>query len=136
MRSFCTWVSGPTVDSELQVFEKLFHGNFIYSQRFYQKSAERKSPKKYFFLLFRFDAWPGIGTRALRVIIQHTRLRRLKEYSHIEIGVDWVCGVWKEYFMLSGVCQDFRVKWSWMVVAVVFAEPILRIIRIFRFTRK
>ena len=31
------------VDSELQIFEKLFHGNFIYSQSFYQKSAERKS---------------------------------------------------------------------------------------------
>ena len=29
-------------------FEKLFHGRFIYSQSFCQKSAERKSPKKYF----------------------------------------------------------------------------------------
>ena len=38
------------VDSERQFFEKLFHGSFIYSQSFYQKSAERKSPKKYFFI--------------------------------------------------------------------------------------
>ena len=29
-------------------FLKTFHGNFIYSQSFCQKSAERKSPKKYF----------------------------------------------------------------------------------------
>ena len=35
-------------DSELQIFEKLFHGRSIYSQSFCQKSAERKSPKKYF----------------------------------------------------------------------------------------
>ena len=31
-----------------QIFETLFHGRFIYSQNFSQKSAERKSPKKYF----------------------------------------------------------------------------------------
>ena len=36
------------VDSERQILEKLFHGGFIYSQWFCQKSAERKSPKKYF----------------------------------------------------------------------------------------
>ena len=35
------------VDSEWQIWET-FHGNFIYSQSFCQKSAERKSPKKYF----------------------------------------------------------------------------------------
>ena len=36
------------VDSERQIFWETFHGNFIYSQSFCQKSAERKSPKKYF----------------------------------------------------------------------------------------
>ena len=35
------------VDFERQIFEKLFHGNFIYSQSFCQKSAERKLQKKY-----------------------------------------------------------------------------------------
>ena len=37
------------------IFEKLFHGNFIYTQSFCKKSAERKSPKKYFhiFVLMR-----------------------------------------------------------------------------------
>ena len=36
------------VDSERQIFWESFHSNFIYSQSFCQKSAERKSPKKYF----------------------------------------------------------------------------------------
>ena len=34
--------------TERQIFLETFHGNFIYSQGFCQKSAERKSPKKYF----------------------------------------------------------------------------------------
>ena len=44
---------------------------FICSQSFYQKSAERKWPKKYFFV-FCFDDWPGCRTLALRLISQHT----------------------------------------------------------------
>ena len=36
------------VDYERQIFLETFHGNFIYSQRFCQKSVERKSSKKYF----------------------------------------------------------------------------------------
>ena len=32
------------VDSERQIFWETFHGNFIYSQSFCKKSAERKSP--------------------------------------------------------------------------------------------
>ena len=42
------------VDSKLQIFEKLFLGNFIYPRSFHQKSADRKSPKKYFHV-FRFE---------------------------------------------------------------------------------
>ena len=40
----------PTVlkNTKWLIFEKLFHVNLIYSQ----KSAERKSPKNYFFLYF------------------------------------------------------------------------------------
>ena len=42
------------VDSERQIFWETFHGNFIYSQSFCQKS-ERKPRKKYFiFYLFYF----------------------------------------------------------------------------------
>ena len=33
-------------DSERQIFWETFHGNFIYSQSFCQKTIERKSPKK------------------------------------------------------------------------------------------
>ena len=36
------------VDSEREIFLETFHGNFICSQSFCQKSAERKSSKKYF----------------------------------------------------------------------------------------
>ena len=50
-------------DSQRQIFEKLFHCRFIYSQSFWQKSAERKSPKKYF-SYFIFDDWSGIRTQA------------------------------------------------------------------------
>ena len=60
------------VDSKPQIFQKLFHARFIYFQSFCQKSAERKSPKKFiFFYIFRFNACPGIRIRALRLIGQH-----------------------------------------------------------------
>ena len=48
------------VDFEQQIFEKLFMAIFIYSQSFCQKSAERKSPKKYFLyfvLIFGLGPW-------------------------------------------------------------------------------
>ena len=51
------------VDSERHIFEKGFHGRFIYSQNFCQKSAKRTLPKKYF-SYFIFDDWPGIRTQA------------------------------------------------------------------------
>ena len=52
------------VDSERQIFKKLFHGSFIYSQSFCQKSAERESRRRNIFLYFIFDDWPGIRTQA------------------------------------------------------------------------
>ena len=36
------------VDSKRQISWESFHGNFIYSQSYCQKSAERKSPNEYF----------------------------------------------------------------------------------------
>ena len=40
---------------------KTFHGNFIYSQIFSQKSDERNSRKKYFFIFcFVEHVWPGV----------------------------------------------------------------------------
>ena len=43
--------------NSLKIFKKL-HDNFIYSQNFGQKSADRKSPKKYFFVFFFFFLCP------------------------------------------------------------------------------
>ena len=70
------------IDFERQIFEKLFHGRFICSQTFCQKSAERKSWKKYF-TNFSFDDWPGIQTQALasnkpiHYILGHGNFQRL-----------------------------------------------------------
>ena len=48
------------VDSERQIFRETFHVNFIYSQSFFQKPTERKSPKKYFSYL---NGWWLTGIR-------------------------------------------------------------------------
>ena len=42
------------VDSERQIFCETFHGNFIYSQNFCQKSAERKIGEEIFFFCILF----------------------------------------------------------------------------------
>ena len=46
------------VDSEWQIFWEIFHGIFIYSLSFCQKSAERNLPKKYFHI---FVLMSGLG---------------------------------------------------------------------------
>ena len=51
------------VDSERQIFWETFNANFIYSQSFCQKSAERKSSKKYssyFVLMFGLGLEPWL----------------------------------------------------------------------------
>ena len=61
------YISGGTYSlttANDRFLEILFHGRFIYCQSFCQKSVERKSSKKYYFFIFRFDFWPGIRTRA------------------------------------------------------------------------
>ena len=52
-------------------FEKLFMAVLIYTQSFCQKSAERKSPKKYFSY---FSLMSGLGLEPwlFRLISQHT----------------------------------------------------------------
>ena len=45
------------VDSELQIFCEIFHGNFVYSQNFCQKSARGEIAEE--FLVFCFEVWPG-----------------------------------------------------------------------------
>ena len=56
--SHTTYVVCVKADSERQIFEKLFHGmvGLFYSLSFCQKSAEKKSPKKFLFFIFRFGA--------------------------------------------------------------------------------
>ena len=57
-------------------------GRFIYSQSFCQKSAEWKSPKKYF-SYFIFDDWHGIRTQALASNKPTHYLLDPREISHI-----------------------------------------------------
>ena len=46
----------------IREFETALNGNFIYSQSFRQKSAEKKSPKKYFnIFVFMFDLGFELG---------------------------------------------------------------------------
>ena len=58
------------VDSEWQIVLRNFSWLiFIYSKSFCQKSVEKQSPKKYFFV-FCFDVSPGARTLALSLISQ------------------------------------------------------------------
>ena len=66
------------VDSERQIFEKLFHVNFINPQSFCQKSAERKSPKKYFHIfVLMSDLGFELGSYVYLANTLSTRLWRL-----------------------------------------------------------
>ena len=69
------------VDSERQIFKKLFMTVFIYSQNFCQKYVERKSPKIQS-IVFRFDVWPGAQSLALRLI---TPTHYLLDYSDLNL---------------------------------------------------
>ena len=74
---FILYISGGDLQfkdgSERHIFWETFHGNFIYSQSFCQKSAEIKSPKKYFFI-FCF----------LILILSRRHLRREQLASYIQ----------------------------------------------------
>ena len=54
-------------------FEKLFHGNFIYSQSFCQKSAARKIAEEILFV-FCFDVWPGVRILAFRLYCDEIKI--------------------------------------------------------------
>ena len=53
------------------MFGETFHGNFICSQSFCQKSAERKSPKKYFLY---FVLMFGLGLEPIYYLIDYSDL--------------------------------------------------------------
>ena len=58
------------VDSEQQIFEKLFHGRFILLSEFLSEICWEEIGLEifFFFFIFRFAIWPGIPTRALLLI--------------------------------------------------------------------
>ena len=60
------------VDSERQIFEKLFHGRFITLRVFATNLLRGNRRRNIFFFIFRFDIWPWIRIRALSLISQHT----------------------------------------------------------------
>ena len=62
-------------------FEKLYATIFIYSQSFYQKSAERKPLQKYV-SIFRFDIWPGVWSVAF---MSNKPTRYLLQYGDLYI---------------------------------------------------
>ena len=78
LRALILYVSGvgPSLTSTPnEIFEKIFHGRFIYSQSFCHKSAERKSRKNFFFI-FRFDIWPWLCVN----FIHHSRLNGVNRF--------------------------------------------------------
>ena len=79
------WDLQFNVDSEQQIFEKLSHGRFIYSQSFCQKSAESKSPKKYF-SYFIFDDWFA-SNKPTHYILDHGDFRSLIIASKIKANM-------------------------------------------------
>ena len=65
------WGLQFNVDSERQIFEKLFHGNFYLLSEFLPEICWEEVAEEIFFV-FRFDVWPGTRTLAFRLISQHT----------------------------------------------------------------
>ena len=58
-----------------------FTAGFIYFQSFCQKSAERKSPKKYFFISFLLTDL-GYEPLLLRLISRHTTILQVENNNH------------------------------------------------------
>ena len=90
---------------EWQIFWETFHGNFVYSHSFCQKSPERKWPKKYF-LHFILMSGPGI-VPGLYVYANTllTRTRRL--YDVFKILWFWrVNNTW----LLNEIFQKTKLK--------------------------
>ena len=81
------------VDFERQIFEKLFHGRFLfYYQSFCQKYAERKSPKKYF-SYFVFDDWPGIRNQALK---SNKPTHYILDHGELSVTIHEISTNWKK----------------------------------------
>ena len=93
------------VDSERQIFWEIFHGNFNYSQSFCQKSAERKSPKKYFlyFVLMSGLANPGFSSnKPTHYLLDHGDIQTIFIIIKIMV-IDYVAvtDLWQSYDYLN-----------------------------------
>ena len=59
------------VDLEQQIFWEAFHSNFILLSEFWPEIYWGEVAEEIFSYIH-FDVWPGVWTRALLVISQHT----------------------------------------------------------------
>ena len=59
-------------DSERQIFWETFHGRFILYPEFLPEICWEEKADQIFFFIFRFDVWPGIWNRALRLLSQYS----------------------------------------------------------------
>ena len=81
------YVSGQTY-SLMSTTSNWFLRNFSWQvyllselrQKSAEKKSQKKSPKEYFFFIFRCDPWPGILTRALRLIRNLLRRNRRRNF--------------------------------------------------------
>ena len=61
----------------------------LFTLRVFAKNLLRKSPKKYFFFIFRFEVWTGLRTRILLCLVsQHTSQLDYGDFSpHVYFGI-------------------------------------------------
>ena len=83
--------------------EKLFHGRFIYSQSFCQKSAGRKSPRKYFFFYISFW-WLACVTKS--------KSSYKPSYCPLEYGDFNILRIKTEEFPASFFTMGFIMIWK------------------------
>ena len=118
----CVWVNFIykwrdlqfTVNSERQIFCETFHGNFIYSQSFCQKPAERKPPKKYFswqfYLLSEFlpkICWENVAEEIFSFLCPTWGLNPgFKSNNPTYYLLDYGDFIGKDYSFYNDVCSN------------------------------
>ena len=98
-------------------FEKLFIAIFIYSQSFCPKSAERKSPKKYF-SYFVFDVWSSACTLVFRLISQHT--------TYYTTATSWFLSPPKSIDRAKFLKTTFNTYWRMtLILSMLDGNPVI-----------
>ena len=101
-------------------FWENFHGIFIYTQNFFHKSAEIRSPKKYFFI-FRFDIRPYLiqtGHRAETITYPEAMASPAPPLD--SLGPQCVEGALTSYLDL--VVTSSRLQWPCLQINVLWAD--------------